>query len=196
MKGPLMLLVTLCGALIAFGATSAWGVSEGNPRSEQGKPHGNPIDNADLASDVAIRVTIGFDLTFSLEYGCPSPGILACASGVRIRIGLGSSSSSALTRNFGSLAIAALSKVGASHLAITHHRSGRAGQIVSGGDDLLRWKRSRGVLEVVGGDLQLRPGANLPPRQSSYRRSSHGGPFSLELDPRTLGLLLRSLPHR
>lgn len=60
----------------------------------------------------------------------------------------------------------------------------------SAGETVLRWQWRDGVLEAVGGKLELRPGMRLPPHPAARPAR---GPVELEIHRPTLSALIRSL---
>lgn len=174
-----MLLVAMPGAASA-------GPAPDDPPGEK------PIYNGGFSSDVAVRLTLAGSLVVSLEYGCPPPGLLACRSGVRVRVRTGSFPGTGAIRNFGDVVYGALGRAGDTPLRSRVSRDGKGGWATSGGVTVLRWQWRDGVLEAVGGKLELRPGMKLPPHPDSRAERS---PFQIEFDPVTFDALIRNATY-
>lgn len=102
--------------------------------------------------------------------------------------------SPALTGDFAKLATGFLRGTGIEKLAVAQESAdGSSGQITRDGNNFLRWKRDSGVLEVVAGDLELRPGANVPPAGSRSSGVGPARPYDVEVDPRILSRFLTGL---
>ncbi len=137
-------------------------------------------------------------VVISLERSCPPPAILACRPAIRFAGRLRGEPPPDAQRDLRAALVAGLRAAGFRRLVVRGPQgSGEvAGQVMSQGEALARWRLVDGVLEVVTGGLELQPAATAAAIGSDAAEATAGSSpaAELEVNPTLLATLVGDGP--